>query len=110
MPSMSANHKVIPCQITQTIFSLNHTSSELLHIWCIGYLKLYEAQSQILARSAQRFLRYATPILRRFGQNGRGYQFSNDHNFVTIGPILLKVVSLERKLAELSKNAISFNV
>ena len=51
-----------------------------------------------LAKSAHRFSRYDPPSFCCFNKKGRSHQFSNGHYARTSWPLLMKLVSLERKL------------
>ena len=53
-----------------------------------------------LAKSAHRFSRYDPPSFCCFNKKGRSHQFSNGHYAITGWPILMKLVSLERKLRQ----------
>ena len=59
-----------------------------------------------LAKSAHRFSRYDPPFFCCFNKKGRSHQFSNGHYARTSWPLLMKLVSLERKLRKESNKCI----
>ena len=98
---------VIPYQFTQKKIQFYTWPSQ--NLFKFGTHKIWNVPSitkEKLAKSAHRFSRYDPPFFCCFNKKGRSHQFSNGHYARTSWPLLMKLVSLERKLRKESNKCI----